>query len=104
MYENLAHEKYTPIEGAVQFTLDRLYAELGGWGIIADRSGISRRYFRHIRTNRKCISESMLDKILQGCDASTTVGAYEWYTVEELVAKGIWKPTDGSTDFTDEEG
>lgn len=74
--------------------LDELRLQAGGnWKDIAREARISTRHFRRIRTDRfPTISILVMDKICSRLGFPHRIHELEWYTPEQLVEMGVWKP------------
>jgi hypothetical protein len=83
---------YTPHTPELKALFDQMKLELGTWRAVCLVSGTRLKVFRAIRNgNRKAISMRMLDRLI----TTTGVGSLEdfvWFTADDLVALGIWKP------------
>jgi len=91
-------EVYTPVTDEIVALIDRLHDEHGRWRDIAELSGIRSKQLRSLRRHRhangnrrKTISLGMLDKLLTTTEVGH-INNYPWYTPDELVAMGIWRP------------
>jgi hypothetical protein len=93
-YHHPRHEDlYTPITPEIIELIWRMRAEHGTWRRVAFLSNTRLKVLRRIRTGkRKAVSLRLLDRLC----ITTGVGSVEeftWFTAEDLVALGIWKPT-----------
>lgn len=98
MSHPLSGEVYTPMTTEVVEMIERLHLEYGQWRAVAEVSGLRLKQIRAIRQGkhangkaRKTISLTVMDRILT-TTAMGHVNDYEWYTPDELVEMGIWKP------------
>jgi hypothetical protein len=84
---------YTPITPEVIALFERMKVEGDGtWREVAATVGMRTKVLRNVyQANRKTISMRQLDKAI----TRTGVGNlrdYPWFTAQDLVAMGIWKP------------
>lgn len=100
-------EFYTPRDERFLGLLDELRLEHGSWKNVVRQARISTRAFRRIRLDGRtqAVSQTVVDKILSRTGFVHRMVDLEWYTPDELVEKGIWKPhnTDGLVRW-DEQG
>lgn len=65
----------------------------GNWKDIARQSRLSTRYFRRLRQHTwKTASYSVMEKVLLRTGFPHWINRLTWYTPEELVQHGVWKP------------
>src|SRR5262245_9894683 len=98
MSHPLDGEVYTPVTKDIIRLIDRLYLEHGRWRDVAALCGLRVKQVRAIRqmkhangNRRKTISLTVMDRMLTTTEVGH-VGDYPWYTPDELVEMGIWKP------------
>jgi len=87
------HDLYTPLGPQVRELLWRMHDEHGTWREVSALSAIRLKIIRNIRRdmNRRAISMTMLDRLI----TATGVGSleeFQWFTANDLVRLGIWKP------------
>jgi len=85
---------YTPYTPELQELFVRMKLEYGTYRRICAISGTRLKVFRAIRNgNRKAISMRMLDRLITTTGVGT-LDDYLWFTADDLVALGIWKPVE----------
>lgn len=73
--------------------LTQVKDDIGSWRQLALALDIPERYFRKVRAKKlKTVSYNMMDRITTRSSISHRLRQLEWYTVDELLAMGIWKP------------
>jgi DNA-binding Xre family transcriptional regulator len=85
-------ELYTPFTPELLQLLERMKAEYGTWRRVCELTETRMRVLRNIRQGkRKAVSLTVLDRL---CSATGIGNAEEflWFTADDLVALGIWKP------------
>jgi hypothetical protein len=84
---------YTPYGPEILELLERMKLEYGSWRRVCLVSNTKTKVMRNVRGGkRKAISLRWLDRII----TSTGIGSVEafmWFTAEDMVALGIWKPS-----------
>jgi len=84
---------YTPVTQELLDLFERMAVEHGSYRRVCAVSGTRMKVFRFMRRGkRKAISMSQLDRLI----TTTEVGSlrdFIWFTADDLVALGIWKPT-----------
>jgi hypothetical protein len=92
-------EVYTPMTEDICRLLDRMKDEHGGrWRDVSALSGVRLKQIRSLRQSkhangkdRKTVSLGVMDRLITTTDVGH-VSDYPWYTPDELVEMGIWKP------------
>jgi hypothetical protein len=88
-------EKFTPIIPPMIEALDALKEEYGTWRVVSEVTGVRKRMIYRIRTEEyKCVSMSVLDRILTNSWSALSVEDFPWFTVDELIAVGIYVSED----------
>lgn len=65
----------------------------GNWKDIARQARLSTRYVRRLRGREwKTVSWHVMDKVLSRLGMPGRMETIRWYTPEELVKMGVWKP------------
>lgn len=84
---------YTPVTNEMIILFERMKIEHGTYRRVCALSGVRMKVFRQVRRGKhKAVSLELMDKLV----TSTGVGSlreFTWFTAEDLVALGIWKPT-----------
>jgi len=93
---NLRHPRgddlYTPMNDQVLELFDRMLEEWGSWRRVAWKSNMRLKALRNLRqSQRTAVSMSLIDRMTTGCGVGG-VHEFEWYTPDELIDLGIWKP------------
>jgi hypothetical protein len=98
MTHPLSGEVYTPMTTEIVEMIERLHLEYGRWRAVSEVSGLRLKQLRAIRQHkhangkrRKTISLRTMDRILTTTEVGH-INDYPWYTPDELVEMGIWKP------------
>ena len=98
MSHPLDGEVYTPMTTEIIGLIERLHNESGRWRDVAEVTGMKSKQIRALckmkhanGKQRKTISMKVMDHILTATEVGH-VNDYEWYTPDELVDMGIWKP------------
>jgi hypothetical protein len=87
-----SEDLYTPITPEVQALFQRMYDELGSWREVAAAGSIRLKVLRNLRQRKRtCVSHRRLDKLCSGTGIGG-VHEFTWFTADDLVALGIWKP------------
>lgn len=85
-------ELYTPCSTEFYDLLTRMHAEWGSWRNVAWKSNMRMKQLRNIRGgHRKAISMALLDRMCSGTGVGS-INDFIWFTADDLVALGIWKP------------
>jgi hypothetical protein len=85
-------EKYTPITPEILELIEGLKRRYGTWRAVAYHTETKLKVLRNIRMGkRKAISMRLLDRILTKT-GSGLLEDYIWFTPDDLVTLGIWKP------------
>lgn len=87
----LRGELYTPITPEILELLETLHRKYGTWLVVAYHAKTRARHLREIRHRRQAITMKLLDRII----TETGIGRledYEWFTADDLVLLGLWKP------------
>lgn len=99
-------ELFTPLSPELLAEFEEIKEALGGtWAEFCRRTGISRRYMRHVRNGRwskrnyargtagrhKTISMRKLDQIYTQVGLTHRLRHHAWFTTRELVELDIWK-------------
>lgn len=88
----LRGDLYTPVTPELRALFDRMRAEHGTYRNVCAVSGTRMKVFRNLRTGRrKAVSLRLLDRIITTTGVGS-VGEFTWFTAEDLVKLGIWKP------------
>jgi hypothetical protein len=86
-------ELWTPVNGELMRMLEELRDEVGSWQRMARAARVSDRWFRAMRSGQyKAVSMTNLDKIFTRNNATHRVEDLPWYTPEEMLESGAWKP------------
>jgi hypothetical protein len=87
-------QRYALKDEAFYKLLDELRLQAGGqWKDIAREARISTRHFRRVRGEQyPTVSIHVMDKILSRMGFPHRVQELRWYTPNELVEMGVWKP------------
>lgn len=98
-YAHLSGDLYAVLDEQVIDLLTAAKEEFGSWRALAFRTGYRERVFRRWRNGggradrrRITIPMKVLDDILTAANLNQRLDELHWYTVEELVSLGIWKP------------
>lgn len=101
-YENLRalDTRWTPLTDELRDVIEGLVKEAGTWGRVALATGIKKRYLRRLRQRvdypsgkaLKCVSFDVLDRLLTPSEKVYLLQTLPWYTVDELLEKGLWDP------------
>jgi hypothetical protein len=84
---------YTPVTPELVALLERMHDELGSWRAVCFAADIRPKILRSVRNSRsKSVSFSWLDDLCT-CTGVGSVDEFQWFTPDDLVALGIWKPT-----------
>ncbi len=85
---------YTPKDDKFWEVLEIVKAQCGGsWKGVVRQARISTRMFRRVRTEEsKTVSYSVMEKVLLRTGFPHLMRHFEWYTPDQLVEMGIWKP------------
>lgn len=87
-----SEDLYTPITPEVQALFQRMYDELGSWREVAAAGRIRLKVLRNLRQRKRtCVSQRRLDKLCSGTGIGG-VHEFPWFTADDLVKLGIWKP------------
>lgn len=89
-------EYFTPLDdGRVLALLEEIRTELGGkWRNVAERARCSSRWLRMVRSGKiQTVSMTTMDRLLTRCGFGDRLADFNWYTPDELVKMGVWKPT-----------
>lgn len=91
---NRTGELYTPKDEAFFELMEELRIHVGGqWKDIARQSRLSTRYMRRLRSREwVTVSYKVMDKVLTRCGLPHRISDLPWYTPEQLVEIGVWKP------------
>jgi hypothetical protein len=94
VHKHPAHgDLYTPMTPEIIEMLNQLYREYGSWRRVAYFTDTRLKVLRNLRQGRrKAISMRVLDRILTGTNREGTLDQYLWFTADDLVTLGIWKP------------
>lgn len=85
-------ELYTPCTDQFYDLLNRMYQEWGSWRNVAWKGGVRMKVLRNLRAgDRKAVSMSLLDRMCTGTGVGS-INDFIWFTADDLVALGIWKP------------
>jgi hypothetical protein len=88
----LGKDVYTPMTPQMMGLLWRMRLEVGTWGELAYLAGLRRRQLRRAtRLECQVISMTLLDRLCQASNVGH-VGEFIWFTAEDLVELGFWKP------------
>lgn len=79
--------------------LEEVRVACGSWKSVVRQARMSTRYLRMIRNDdgRVAVSMAVMDKILSRTGFAGRLDDLPWYTPDQLVEIGVWKPhnTDG---------
>lgn len=92
-YENLREKdtRWTPVTETVVHIIQQLEREAGTREALALASGVKpRQIYRLVRQRQKCVSLSVLDRLLAKSTSSHRLEDFPWYTIEELQENKIW--------------
>lgn len=82
---------YTEVTGGVVEVFEMLFVEWGSWSMVGLVCEIKPRVIRRIRRGEQpVISLTVMDRALRWV-SGVRVEDFVWYTVDELVDRGIWK-------------
>jgi hypothetical protein len=85
-------ELFTPMCPQLLGMMGQMHQELGSWRRVAARSGLRLRTLRRLRTGKNAaVSEHVVDRLVTYCGVGS-LHDYVWFTPDDLVALGIWKP------------
>lgn len=85
-------EMFTPMTPQVIELLERMRAEWKYWTVVAWKCNLRMKQLRNLRTGtRSAISLSLMDRMVTGTGVGH-ITEFEWYTPDQLVDMGIWKP------------
>lgn len=87
----LRGDLYTPITPEILHMLDQLHVRFGTWAVVAYHAKTSQKVLRNIRHRRHAISMTVLDRIITETGTGR-LDDYTWFTADDLVTMGIWKP------------
>jgi len=89
--------RWTPNNEEFRELLNAAINEAGNLRRLCLAIGIKQRHIRRIRSGHtKAVSFRVTDQILARTDVSYRILDLPWYTVNELMELGIWKPPFGS--------
>jgi hypothetical protein len=103
-HPHLAHELYTPKDARFMEVMEIVRASCGGsWREVGIKARLNARSFRRLKSERyhrrkseyKVASYRMMDKVLTRTGHPDLLQTLEWYTPDQLVEMGIWKPHSG---------
>ena len=92
-YENLREKdtRWTPVNQEVLDILQFLKREAGNWTTLSVATGVKARQVRRLRNGaQKCVSMTLMDKLLARSSMSHLLQTLPWYTIEELQEMGLW--------------
>src|SRR5262245_18826374 len=85
---------YTPVGPEVLGLLNYMRMRHGGtWRQIAYLTDTRLRVHRHVRTDRKAISMTLMDRLITHTGYGS-LNDFPWFTADDLVTLGVWKPLD----------
>jgi hypothetical protein len=93
-HPHLSGEIYTLKDERFWEVLEMVKANCGGsWKGVVRQARLSTRMFRRVRRdNAPTVAFSVWEKILTRTGFPHLVETFQWYTPDELVERGIWKP------------
>jgi hypothetical protein len=72
--------------------LERMHVEHGSWRMVCYLSKTRIKVLRNVRSGkRKAVSMTFLDRLITTTDVGS-LDDFTWFTADDLVALGIWKP------------
>lgn len=85
-------ELFTPITPEIRSLFVHLYDEYNTWRAVAEAVQTKARVIRRVRSERhSAISMTLLDRVIQKGGIGR-LGDYTWFTADDMIALGIWKP------------
>ena len=85
-------ELYTPVTPEMLALFDRMKAEHGTWRRVCWITNTRLKVMREMRNGtRKTVSLQKLDSMITATEVGR-VDEFTWFTAEDLVKLGIWKP------------
>ena len=93
-HPHLDPELYTLKDEHFFQTIEHVKLQAGGtWKAVVRQARISTRMLRKIRNNdSKVVSYTVVDKVLSRTGFPQLVQTFDWYTPDQLVEMGVWKP------------
>jgi hypothetical protein len=93
-HPHLDGELFTPKDEKFWETLEMVKVQCGGsWKAVVRQARLSTRMFRRVRKDdARAVSWRVMDKLLSRTGFPHLMESFEWYTPDELVEMGIWKP------------
>jgi hypothetical protein len=89
----LQGDYYTRVDERLLAVLEDLKRDYGTWRRVADAVRMSTRTLRLLRRGHNyCVSLTQMDRILSRTDREWVLENFDWYTPEQLVELGYWKP------------
>jgi hypothetical protein len=95
-HAHLAKDLYTLRDEKLLALLEEVRVACGSWKNVVRQARISTRYLRKIRNRpHTVVSLYLMERILLRTGFPHRINELEWYTVDQLVEMGVWKPTRG---------
>jgi hypothetical protein len=93
-YTHPKHEDlYTPVTPELIALFERMKAEHATWRRVCWITNTRMKVMRSLRNgSRKTISMKKLDEMIQATEVGSLT-EFTWFTADDLVNLGIWKPT-----------